>query len=162
MENEKSDSWVYLIRQILNHITGYFHWAQTLKFGGMQQWKKTSYSLTNQEFLVIINFQSIKTNLDSCQISSKFSFIITLAQWVFFLRIYPQRVHGRMLVFLMILRELFWVVVLYFFLMVTYWVTHVVFIMMPACRLSLHETASISRWVNAKYVYTNIYLTSSL
>ena len=161
MENEKSDSRVYLIRQILNHITGYFHWAQTLKFGGMQQWKKTSYSLTNQEFLVIINFQSIKTNLDSCQISSKFSFIITLARWVFFWRFSHRELHGGMLVFLMKLRELFWVV-LYFFLMVTYWVTHVVFIMMPACRLSLHETASISRWVNAKYVYTNIYLTSSL
>ena len=82
----KKRLWVYLIRQILNHITGYFHWAQTLKFGGMQQWKKTSYSLTNQEFSVIINFQSIKTNLDSCQISSKFSFIITFARWVFFWR----------------------------------------------------------------------------
>lgn len=32
----------------MNHITGYFHWAQTLKFGGMRHWKKTSYPLTNQ------------------------------------------------------------------------------------------------------------------
>ena len=151
-----------MIRQILNHITGYFHWAQTLKFGGMRHWKKTSYPLTNQEFSVIINFQSIKTNLVSCQISSKFPFIITLARWVFFWRFSHRKCMVECWYSSWYWESYFELLHFIFFLMVTYWVTHVVLIMMPACRLSLHETASISRWVNAKYVYTNTYLTSSL
>ena len=132
--------------------------------GGMRHWKKTSYPLTNQEFSVIINFQSIKTNLDSCQISSKFSFIITSARWVsvFFEDLATKSTWQNVGIPHEIERAILSCCTLFFLNGYLLSYTHVVFIMMPACRLSLHETASISRWVNAKYVYTNIYLTSSL
>ena len=56
--------------------------------------KETSFSLTNQELSVIINFQSIKTNLDSCQISSKFSIVLWLDRWVYFWTFRQHREYG--------------------------------------------------------------------
>ena len=153
-----------MIRQILNHITGYFHWAQTLKFGGMWHWKKTSYPLTNQG---IFGDNQFPINQDQSWLLSNFVKVFFYNNFGWMSVSFWRYSHRECMVVCWY-SSWYWesnfelLYLLYFFLMVTYWVTHVVFIMMPACRLSLHETASISRWVNAKYVYTNIYLTSSL
>ena len=112
--------------------------------------KETSFLLTNQELSVIINFQSIKTNLDSCQISSKFSIVLLwLDRWVYFWTFRQHREYS-------ILRDIERAILCCtLFFLNGYLLSYTRRIYNDAC-LSLHEAASISRRVNAKYVCTNI------